>query len=157
MRDLASAGIEEFPKTLELVKEQFRCFSPPRIMAPFATYAFAVCVDDSGTEQRALPEHINLDHAELLQALLLSIPREECGREAPSPEVMQVRIDNLPKLTNILFHQRIREAEEPSDEQTRQMKVDVSMKIGSEWMWSDSQQRVSENTNAVHKYARGAM
>lgn len=117
VRKMASAGIDEFPKTLELVKEQFRRFSPPGVMALFATYAFTVGVDDSGNEQRALPEHINQHHAELLQAILLTIPQEEWGQEAPSPEVMQVLIDNLPKLSDTFFHQRLLEAEQTTDEQ----------------------------------------
>ena len=114
---MASVGIDEFPKTLELVREQFRRFSPPGIMATFATYAFVVGVDDSGTEQKALLKDINQHHAELLQAILLSIPREEWGKEAPSPEVMQVLIDNLPKLSDTFFLQRLLEAEQTTDEQ----------------------------------------
>ena len=64
--EMASTGVDEFPKTLELVRERFRCFSPPRIMATFATYAFVVRVDDSGTELKAGLEGINQHHAELL-------------------------------------------------------------------------------------------
>ena len=117
VREMASIGVDEFPRTLELVKEQFRRFSPPGIMATFATYAFIVGVDESGSEQRALLEDINQHHAELLQAVLLSIPRGEWGQEEPTPEVMQVLIDNLPKLSNTFFHQRLLEAEATTDKQ----------------------------------------
>ena len=114
---MASAGIGEFPQKIERVREQFRCFSPPGIMATFAHYAFLVGVDDSGTEQKSVWEEINQHHAELLQAILLSIPREEWGQKAPTPEVIQVLIDSLPKLSDTFFHQRLLEAQEITDEQ----------------------------------------
>ena len=117
VQKMASTGVDEFAKTLELIKEQFRRFSPPGIMATFAAYAFVVGVDDSGTERKAFLKDINQHHAELLQAILLSIPREEWGQEEPIPEVMQVLIDNLPTLSDTFFHQRLLEAEETTDEQ----------------------------------------
>lgn len=48
---------------------------------------------------------------------MLSIPREEWGQEAPTPEVIQVIIDSLPKLSDTFFHQRLLEAQETTDEQ----------------------------------------
>ena len=117
VHEMASTNVGDFAKTLELVKAQFRRFSPPGIMATFAAYAFVVGVNESGSEQKALLEDINQHHAELLQAILLSIPREEWGQEEPIPEVMQVLIDNLPKLSDTFFHERLLEAEQTTDEQ----------------------------------------
>ena len=117
VHEIASTGVDEFPKTLELVRQQIRCFNPLSLMAIFATYGFAAGVDDSGSEQKALLEGIDQHHAELLQAVLLSVPRGEWGQEAPTPEVMQLLFDNLPKLSNTFFHQRLLEAKQITDKQ----------------------------------------
>ncbi len=116
IRETAANSVAEFPEMLETVREQFRTSHPLGIMASFATYGLLKNVTNNGNHQKALP-NIEQYHAELLQAVLLTIPLEEWGKKPLTPDVMQTVFDIVPKLSETFFFQRVLAGQKVKDEQ----------------------------------------
>ena len=115
--EAAKRSVTEFPQTLELVKEQFRLSDPLGIMASFATYGLMRGVIGNSVDHNLTPNNIQQYHAELLQAVLLTIPFEEWGTKPLVPNTMQTVFDTVPKLSDTFLHQRILAAQKITDEQ----------------------------------------
>lgn len=114
--ETAANSVAEFPEMLETVREQFRTSHPLGIMASFATYGLLKNVTNNGKHQKALP-NIEQYHAELLQAVLLTIPLEEWGKQPLTPDVMQTVFDIAPKLSETFFFQRVLAGQKVKDEE----------------------------------------
>ena len=117
IRETAANSVAEFPKALELVREQFRRYNPLAIMASFANYTLLRTVDSRGPKQETTLNNIQQYDAELLQAVLLSIPREEWGKELLTPDIMQKVFDIVPRLSDTFFYQRLISRPQTTDEQ----------------------------------------
>ena len=61
--------------------------------------------------------NIQQHHAELLQAVLLTIPFEEWGAKPLKHNSMRTVFDIVPKLSDTFLHQRILAAQKITDEQ----------------------------------------
>lgn len=117
MHEAALAAVADFPKTLELVKDQLRSHDPIGIMASFAGYGLITTVGSKdGAKQKPLKDILQ-HHAELLQAIILTIAPNQWGQAPVVPGVMQIVFDSLPKLADTFFLQRMLEAEKVSDKQ----------------------------------------
>jgi hypothetical protein len=88
MHEAALAAVADFPKTLELVKNQLRQHDPIGVMACFAGYGLLTIGPGDGSERKPLKD-IQQQHAELLQAIMLTIPRDEWGLVPVTPKAMQ--------------------------------------------------------------------
>ena len=121
MLDTARRSVTEFPETLELVKAQFRSGDPVGIMNSFATYGLMRAVIGDSVGHSMAPNNIQQHHAELLQAVLLTIPFEEWGAKPVLPGIMQTIFDTLPLLSDTFVHQRVLAAEQVEDKYEKDM------------------------------------
>ena len=117
MHEAALAAVTDFPETLELVKEQLRQRDPIGIMACFAGYGLMTRIGSKGGSEWKPLEHIQQHHAELLQAIMLTIPQDQWGCVPVVPNAVQTAFDLLPKLSDTFFLQRMLDAEKVTDEQ----------------------------------------
>jgi hypothetical protein len=117
MHEAALTAVVDFPKTLELVKDQLRRHDPLGIMACFAGYELITFVGSKDGSKQKAPKDILQHHAELLQAIVLTITPDQWGQAPVVPDVMQIVFDSLPKLSDTFFLQRMLDAEKVSDEQ----------------------------------------
>jgi hypothetical protein len=137
--ETARARVAEFPKQLALAKEQLRDSDALGIMACVASYGLQGYVSDKGIEQpRRGSLSIEQHHAELLQAILLSIPADEVSKGILTQDAMQTVFDTLPKLAETFFFQRIIDAEKIEDE--------------AEQLVRSLQERVRLHTQAVRNW-----
>lgn len=117
MQAVALAAVDEFPKTLELVKGQLRAHDPIGIMASFAGYGLMTMIGSKDeTGQKPLSDILQ-HHAEILQAILLSIKLDAWGRAPVTPGAWQVVFDAMPKLVDTFFLRRILDGGKISDQQ----------------------------------------
>jgi hypothetical protein len=112
----ARETVAAFPTVLELLKDHFRNRDPTGIMASFSMYGLQVSVDAQGRTRKLSP-NLEQHHAELLQAVLLTIPSKQWGSFPVSPDIMESVYDNVPKLAETFFHQRLLAGEAVSDDQ----------------------------------------
>jgi hypothetical protein len=116
MLEAARTGVADFPRTLELVKDQLRRHNPISILACFAGYGLITSVAKDGTKRKPFRDILQ-HHVELLQAIILTIPPDQWGPAPVVPAVMQIVFDSVPKLSDTFFLQRILDADKVSDEQ----------------------------------------
>lgn len=109
---LAAAGeaIEAFPKQLEAVKDELRRCLPPSALAAFVAYGLQAGLSKDGKQKSLLPNVLQ-HHAELLQALMLTMPLDEWGQGPLMPEISQKLFDTVPTLSDTFFMQRLLEGE----------------------------------------------
>jgi hypothetical protein len=117
MHEAGLAAVADFAKTIELVKDQLRHHDPIGIMACFACYGLITAVGSKDGSNRKLSKDTEQHHAELLQAIILTITPDEWGQAPVVPSVMQIIFDSLPKLPDTFLLQRMLEAEKVSDKQ----------------------------------------
>jgi hypothetical protein len=117
MHEAALSAMADFPKTLELVKDQLRRHDPIGIMACFACYGLITTVGSKDGAKQKPVNDILQHHAELLQAIVLTITPDQWGQAPVVPDVMQIVFDSLPKLSDTFFLQRMLDAEKMSDDQ----------------------------------------
>ena len=113
--EAARAGVAEYPGMLKTVKEQLTNHDPLGIVASFAAYGLRSYVSDTGVEQQK-GVHIFQHHAELMQAIMLSIPLNQWGHDPVIPPVMQTVFDTVPKLTEAFQFQHLLEGAKVTDE-----------------------------------------
>lgn len=138
MTAAAEASIAELPEIIELLKERFRSHDPLDILATFTAYGLTTFVTTKGVADRNALKEILPHHAELLQALLLTIPVDEWGHHPLTPDVMQTVFDAVPKMGHAFFFQRILEGR----------KVDVPQKMAV----LSLQQRIRMHTNGIRNW-----
>lgn len=114
MLTAARAGVAEFPSMLETLKKQLTSHDPLGIVASFAAYGLRSYVSDSGVEQQKDPQVLQ-HHAELLQAIMLSIPLDQWGVVPVIPPVMQTVFDTVPRLTEAFHFQHLLEGAKVTD------------------------------------------
>ncbi|MEY9121313.1 hypothetical protein [Bradyrhizobium yuanmingense] len=136
MREETLAAIADFPKNLELLKDQLRQYDPVGLMACFAGYGLMAMLGARGVADRKLVKNVEQHHAELLQALILTIPRDQWGSAAVIPDAVATVFDCLPKLSDVFFSQR--RLKEVGDEQ----------ELAVRWL----QERISLHTAGVRNW-----
>ncbi|MCK1743054.1 hypothetical protein IVA80_19795 [Bradyrhizobium sp. 139] len=116
MTEAALAAVADFPKTLELVKDQLRHHDPIGILACYAGYGLLSFGSEDGSSGKPVADVLQ-HHAELLQAIVLSIPQDQWGPAPVLPQIMQTVFDSVPKLSDTFFLQRSLEGQKVSDPQ----------------------------------------
>jgi hypothetical protein len=116
MMTAARAAVDAFPKQLEGVMTPLRQTSPLQILAVFASYGMRAGMTDRGEVRQAFPDILQ-HHYELLHALVLSMPIEEWGGDAVTPNVWGEMFETVPTLSNTFFMQRILEGEAIEDDE----------------------------------------
>lgn len=119
MTAAAEAGVAELPEIIKLLKDRFRSYNPLAILAAFTAYGLTTFVTSKGVEDGKPLEDILPHHAELLQALLLTIPLDEWGLDPLTPDVMETVFETVPKMGHAFFFQRILDGRKVTDEQQR--------------------------------------
>jgi hypothetical protein len=112
---VARAGVADFPRLLETIREQLRKSDPKGILASFASYGLQAHVTRDGVEKKPHPDILQ-HHAELLQAILLTIRADAWGTGVLTPQVMQIVFDTVPKLSKTFLFQRILDGETIKDD-----------------------------------------
>jgi hypothetical protein len=102
--EAALEAVANFPKTLELVKDQLRRHDPIGIMACFTRYGLMTIGRSKEGAERKLLKDVEQHHAELLQAIVLTLPRDQGGQVPAVPDAKQIIFDSLPKLSATFFH-----------------------------------------------------
>lgn len=134
----AEVGVAELPGVVKLLKDRFRSHNPLAIIAAFTAYGLITFVTSKGVEDRKPLQDILPHHAELLQALLLTIPFDEWGSDPLTPDVMEAVFEAVPKIGHAFLFQRILEGRKVTDEQ--QMAV-LSL-----------QERIRMHTNGIRNW-----
>lgn len=109
--------VADFPKRLELLKDLLRRHDPLGIVASFAVYGLQTTVGPRGVSTTSLLKDIQQHHAELLQAVMLTIPFDQWGKQPFTAEVMQTFFDTVPLVSETFLHQRLLAAEQTRDKQ----------------------------------------
>jgi hypothetical protein len=136
--EVARASADAFPATIERLVGLLKRHSPEGVLATFSLYGLMAMVGE--TEMKGFLSDPQQHHAEVLQALILSIPPDEWGFEPSSkPGVMQTFFDDVPKLADAFFHKRLLEAD---DEKTADKMAVHSL-----------QERVRLHTQAVRNWS----
>lgn len=114
MLEAARGSVAEFPNLLKTVKDQLTSHDPKGIVASFAAYGLRSYVSADGIEQQKSTDILQ-HHAELLQAIVLSIPYAQWGVLPVVPAVMQTIFDTMPKLTEAFQFQHMLEGDKVTD------------------------------------------
>jgi hypothetical protein len=136
--EAAREAVAAFPQTLELIKSQLQAHDPIGIMACFAGYGLISATSKDGSQKAPLKDILQ-HHAELLQAIILTIPPDKWGFAPVNPGVMEIVFDNLPKLSDGFSLQRTLDAENVIDEQEIEVR--------------SLQERIRLHTQAVRNWA----
>jgi hypothetical protein len=112
MNEAAKKSVSDFPATLKKVTDSLRTADPIGTLATFAAYGLHTTVSSTGVgKQTLLKDKIQQHHAELLQALVLTIPVDEWGAEPFTPDTMTIMFDTVPEVSETFLYQRILAAE----------------------------------------------
>lgn len=118
--EAARAGVAEFPNQFALIRDRLKESDALGVIASVASYGLRAYVTDKGVEQpKGRSINVEQHHAELLQAILLTIPADEVSKGILTPDVVQTVFDTLPKLAEAFYFQRIIDAESIEDEAER--------------------------------------
>jgi hypothetical protein len=112
----ARAGIAEFPRWLDTIREQLCSSDPEGILASFASYGLQAHVTSSGSIEKKMLPDILQHHAELLQAILLTVPADAWGTGVLTPQVMETIFAAVPKLSETFLCQRLLSGEGIEDD-----------------------------------------
>lgn len=111
----AQAAVADFPAQFALVTNALEKNDALGIVATVCNYGLRTYVSNEGVERPTGRSKIEQHHAELLQAILLTIPEEDIGRGLPKQNVTQAVFDTLPKLSDAFFYRRIIDADRIRD------------------------------------------
>nr|WP_314256752.1 hypothetical protein [uncultured Devosia sp.] len=113
----ARHSVDEFPATLKIVTNELRKSDPIGIVSTFAAYGLQSLVGREGVTKKSILKDIQQHHAELLLALMMTIPLDEWGRAPFTPAIMGTVFEAVPKVAETFLHQRILAAEGVTDRQ----------------------------------------
>lgn len=144
LRHLLVAGAEAqlnlLPERLARLRQVASECDPVGLLATFATYGLSRTVGKDGVGQSS-PTGTEQHHAELLQALLLTMPANEWGSDPCRPEVMQELFELVPKLADAFLARQLSRDEDTSD------RDDAARAVGH------LQARMRLHTQAVRNWA----
>lgn len=111
--EAAAANVAAFRPGVAALQDLFREHSPEAIISAFAVYGLQAVPTPQGP-RKALKD-IEQFHAEMLQALTLTVPGQEWGvAPAFAPDLNTV-FETMPKLAMAVFHQRLVERDRQVD------------------------------------------
>nr|WP_314258371.1 hypothetical protein [uncultured Devosia sp.] len=106
----ARSAVDAFPQQLEAIKEELRASWPPNALATFVAYGLQAGLGEDGSQTSLVPDVLQ-HHAELLQAIVLTIPKDEWRFESLFLGSSNTLFEKVPTLSNTFFMQRLLEGE----------------------------------------------
>lgn len=106
----AHSAVDAFPAQLEALKEELRGSWPPNALAAFVAYGLQSGLADNGSQTSLVPNVLQ-HHAELLQAIVLTIPQDEWRLESLLFTANQTLFETVPTIANTFFMLRLLEGE----------------------------------------------
>jgi hypothetical protein len=113
----ARHSVDEFPAILKIVTDELRKSDPIGIVSTFAAYGLQTLVGREGVNTKSALKDVQQHHAELLLALMMTVPLDEWGKDPFSPAIMGTVFETVPKIAETFLHQRILAAESITDKQ----------------------------------------
>lgn len=107
MSELATEGLAEIPKLYNEMLSLLQSCDPLGLIGSLALYGLTASVSNEGVENAEGSMGILPNHLEILQTLLLTLPREKWGKKPHLPNDVQRLIDILPKITQLILFQQI--------------------------------------------------
>ncbi len=151
---LAGQSATKFPELLSGLFDTLRSSYPPQIIATVAAYGLYGGVSDEGVSSRMLTSAIQQHHVELLQALALTLPREEWGTEPATPDVIQAVVDTIVELADAFHQRRFAAIDDERDQQQRtvlglQERLRLNTQMVRNWGYFSSVVRISTELYAA--------
>ena len=116
--EIAKKKIGEFPEYITKIQDLLRKKDPLQILAGLS-YGLMTTVSNKGISHKKMLSGIEQHHIELMQALILTIPRSEWGIYPAIPDDMQSAIDDINSLADAFHQRRFIAIEENKDEVER--------------------------------------
>ncbi len=109
----------KFRELVDSLVGYFRDRYPPQIISIVAAYGLHRQVTSKGVSERAFVDVIQQYHVEFLQALVLTISKNEWGRKPVTPDIVQATIDEVVELGDLyrIMHQSAWQNEHDKEEQ----------------------------------------
>ncbi|MEE7626520.1 hypothetical protein V3O24_10135 [Methylobacter sp. Wu8] len=89
---------KKFQKSLNNIQDLLKAHDPITLLAIISGYGLSVGAGDTGVQSNEGRALITQSHVEMLQALLLQIPRSDWGTNPVTPDVVQKGFDTLTEL-----------------------------------------------------------
>ena len=99
MRGVANAAVADFPSNFSALTDTLCRFDCASVLANFVHYGLTTAIGGDGCQQEMMPD-IQQHHAELLQAIVLTIDPDEWGGE-PSVNAMEEVFDGMKVLAQV--------------------------------------------------------
>lgn len=115
IREAAAENVAGFEARLTKILDLFRTRNPLTVLSPFGIYGLTGVAGADGVSTTGMIKSIEQHHAELLQALLLTLPRESWGTSFCTPQELADLIDAVPALSQTAFYKRLLEGPKTSD------------------------------------------
>ncbi|WP_296434675.1 MULTISPECIES: hypothetical protein [unclassified Rhizobium] len=106
VRKGAEDAVAALPAKVASLRRLLRKYSPLSILATFTAYGLTSFVGPKGVSSKR-PLNILPHQAELLQAIILSLPLGEWGSDPVDGSVMQQVFDAVPEIADTFFQQRV--------------------------------------------------
>lgn len=114
---IAQNNVDNFSKRIQIITDILRKSDPIGVVSIFSVYATQTLVGQDGVDTEPVFKNFQQHHAELLMALVMTIPSSEWENSQITPIVMQTMFDNIPKIAETLLCQRTLAAESIVDRQ----------------------------------------
>lgn len=115
----ATSGLSKFPERLEVISDIFKKKNPALVLSCFCFYGLQSFVGKEGVSKKSILNSIQQHHAELLQALMLTIPQDEWGVDPITPKDMQIVFDTVVQISETFLYQRALGAKKAKDDQEK--------------------------------------
>ena len=120
LHETAASKQQAFPHLIGTILDHFRKFFPPHILGVLAAWGLAAPASpEEGVAQDSMIKGLGQHHVELLQALLLTLPRSDWGDEPAEPGDIQKVIDSVLALGEAFYQRRFLALRKEHDVQQR--------------------------------------
>lgn len=86
--EISSQSKTKVPEIFELIENQIKRCNPLLLISILSNYSLTTMAGDDGVESNEETDRINQSQVELLQALILNVPKEEIGSEPVTPNTV---------------------------------------------------------------------
>lgn len=123
----AQKKVADSPDLIDKLLSILRKTAPEGVLTTFAFYGSQGSVNSEG-QLKPLTANVEQHHIELLQGLILTLPKKEWGLEPVTPQVMEEVFNIIPEIAEIIFFKRI-VARATEDDTQKHAMMDIQEKI----------------------------
>lgn len=98
VREISETNKKKFYELLNIIQDLLKTHDPITLLAIISGYGLSVGAGDTGVQSNEGRALITQSHVEMLQALLLQIPKRDWGANPVAPDVVQKGFDTLTEL-----------------------------------------------------------